>query len=77
VLPASAPDLPLASVTDVAAFLATTINETRRGQLDPRVANSMGALCGQLLRALEGGNLAARIEALEAVLKLRNRRIKK
>src|SRR5262245_60330037 len=57
ILPANSPDLPLSSVTDVASFLATAINEVRRGQLDPRVGNCIGVLAGQLLKALEGSLL--------------------
>jgi hypothetical protein len=35
-------------------------------------ARTIGFLCSIALRAIEAGNLAARIEALEAVLKVRN-----
>ena len=32
------------------ALLATTINDVRRGRLDPRIANAVGYLAGVLLR---------------------------
>jgi hypothetical protein len=35
-------------------------------------ARCIGFLCGVTLRAIEAGDLAARLEALEAVLKARN-----
>jgi hypothetical protein len=66
VLPANTPDAPLATVQDVAAFLGQVINLVRTGRIAVSVANSIGLLCGQLLRALEGGELEKRIAALEA-----------
>jgi hypothetical protein len=68
VLPRSTPDLPLRTVADIAAMLGTTINQVRRGELDPKVGNCLAVLSGQLLRALEGGELAQRLDALEARL---------
>ncbi len=38
VLPSDTPDHPLGNTKNVSAFLADSINELRRGQLDPRVA---------------------------------------
>jgi hypothetical protein len=72
VLPAGTPDLPLRTAADVIALLGLTINQVRRGELDVRVANALGFLCTVLLKAVQGGDLAARIEMLEAVLKMRN-----
>jgi hypothetical protein len=68
VLPRSTPDLPLRTVADIAAMLGATINQVRRGELDPKVGNCLAVLSGQLLRALEGGELAQRLAALEARL---------
>jgi hypothetical protein len=70
VLPPDTPDAPLATTADVAGFLALTVNQTRRGELDAKVANCLGLLCGTLLRALESSELVkdleARLAALEA-----------
>jgi hypothetical protein len=55
VVPADVPDLPLRDVADVTALLGQTINEVRRGQLDPKAANCIGVLAGVLLRALQDG----------------------
>jgi hypothetical protein len=41
--------------TQVSSFLADAIDRVGRGELDPRVANSMGYLAVVLLRALEQG----------------------
>jgi hypothetical protein len=64
VLPEDTPDLPLASVADVTALLGQSINEVRKGKIDPRVANAVGYLGNILLRALEGGELARQLEEL-------------
>jgi hypothetical protein len=68
VLPGETPDAPLGSVTDVTGFLAQTINQVRRGQLDPKVANCCGYLVSVLLKAIEGGEMERRFTALEAKL---------
>ena len=64
-LPGDTPDLPLKTVGDVTAALAVTINQTRRGELDPKVANSVAYLAGVLLRTLE---VAAQMEQLAEVM---------
>jgi hypothetical protein len=68
VLPGDIPDAPLGSVTDVTGFLAQAINQVRKGQLDPKVANCCGFLVTVLLRAIEGGEIERRFAALEAKL---------
>jgi len=50
VLPADTPDHPLNNTKEVSAFLADSINQRRRGELDPRVANGMGYLTTVLPR---------------------------
>lgn len=68
VLPSDTPDHQLGSTTDVSAFLADSINQLRRGQLDPRVANAMGYLTSVLLRSLEQGPVEERLAKIEATL---------
>jgi hypothetical protein len=63
-LPPDTADLPLATVADVSAALAQTINLVRRGQLDAKTANSAGYLLNVLLRALEGDALERQIEEM-------------
>jgi hypothetical protein len=60
--------IPSAIPKDVSAFLADSINQLRRGQLDPRVANGVGYLSSVLLRALEQGPLEERLAKIEAAL---------
>ena len=68
VLPAATPDHPLGTTKDVSDLLAESINQLRRGQLDPRVANAVGYLTSVLLRALEQGPLEERMAKLETTL---------
>ena len=68
VLPADTPDHPLGTTKDVSSLLADSINQLRRGQLDPRVANAVGYLTSVLIRALEQGPLEERMAKLETVL---------
>jgi hypothetical protein len=68
VLPRETPNHPLGNTTEVSALLAETINQVRRGVLDPRVANCMGQLLNVLLRSLEQGPLEERLARLEASL---------
>jgi hypothetical protein len=67
VLPADTPDATLANMGDVAAFLGVTINQVRRGELDPKVGNCLGVLCGHLAKAIEGSDHERRLAALEAL----------
>jgi hypothetical protein len=67
-LPFDAPDHPLGTTNDVSTLLADSINQLRRGQLDPRVANAMGYLATVLLRALEQGPLEERLTKIEELL---------
>jgi hypothetical protein len=64
-LPPDTADLPLRSVVDVVAALGEAYNAVRTGRLDARVGNCLGVLAGVLLKAIEGGELEARIAALE------------
>jgi hypothetical protein len=68
VLPADTPDYSLSDPTEVAALLAASINQLRRGQIDPRVANGIGYLTSILLRALEQGPIEERLAKIEAAL---------
>lgn len=69
VLPANTPDLPLASLQDVTRLVAETINQTRRGEIDPKVANAVGYLASILSKAIEKSVLEERISALETAVK--------
>src|SRR5207245_7585189 len=67
-LPADVADVPLTSMQDLSKFLAESINQVRRGELEPRVANTMGYLAAILLKSLEQGCTEERISRLESTL---------
>ena len=68
VLPANTPDRPLASAADVTGLLTETINQVRRGEVDPRISNAVGYLAGILLKAKERDEMEQRIARLESIL---------
>ena len=70
VLPPETPDNPLRSTTDVSTLLSESINQVRRGQLEPRVANAVGYLASILLNALDQGLVEERLSRVEATLGL-------
>ena len=53
---------------DVATLLVDTINRVRDGSLDARIGNSLGVLCGHLLKAYELANLDDRVALFERVI---------
>jgi hypothetical protein len=69
-LDASTPDVKVENSGDAIALISRTINEVRRGQIDPRVANAVGYLSNILIRAIDQDRLESRIEKLESLLKV-------
>jgi len=67
-LPSSTPDARVEGPQDVAALLAETISQVRRGDIDPRVGNAVGYLANILMKAIEQGNLEDRIKSLEGAI---------
>ena len=61
-------NLTVRSLGDVVALIELTINDCRAGRVDVRIANAIGVLANTAIRAIERGDLEARLEALEAVL---------
>ena len=68
VLAPETPDHPLGGTKEVSDLLAESINQLRRGQLDPKVANAVGYLASVLLRALEQGRIEERLAQLERII---------
>jgi len=58
----------------VTSLLSETINLVRSGALDPRTSNAVGYLAAVMLKALQQGDIEARLQALEAVHQARNKR---
>jgi hypothetical protein len=72
-LSADAPDVKVETCQDVVRLISETINQVRKGDLDPRVANAIGYLANVLIKAAEQGDLEKRVEDLEAVVKMKSR----
>ena len=53
---------------DVVLLLADTINRARAGKMDTRVANCVGLLSGQILRAFEISDVEKRLNKIEELL---------
>jgi len=66
----TAPDVKVEDCRDARALLVLTINQVLKGEIDPRVANTVGFLANILLKAMEQNMLETRIEQLEALLKV-------
>lgn len=60
-----APEIQLRDGQDVARLLSQTINQVRKGIIDPRVANAVGYLANILAKVVEQNELERRIERLE------------
>ena len=70
-LPADAPDVKVEDGADVVKLLGETINQVRRGEIDPRVGNSVGYLANIVLAATGQRELESRIAELESLVKNR------
>ena len=73
-LPTDAPDVKVENGADVVRLLGETINQVRRGAIDPRVANAVGYLANILLGATGQRELEDRIAELESLVKNRGQR---
>ena len=70
-LPADAPDVTVEDGADVVKLLGATINQVRRGEIDPRVANAVGYLSNIMLSATGQRELENRLAELETLVKNR------
>jgi len=68
-LPNDTPDTEIGNCTDVVRLISATINQVRRGELDPRVANAVGYLANVLIRAAEQSDIETRLAELEAIVR--------
>ena len=57
-------------VDELVALLADTIDDVRTGQVDPKIANSVGYLSGIILKARQYQALEERLAAIEEALAL-------
>jgi len=62
---------------DIVLLLESTINKVRAGEMDLKVANCIGFLCGHLIRAFETADLQTKIETIERLILERKTTFKK
>lgn len=67
------PEIPVAKADDVVLLLADTVNQVRTGKMNVKIANCLGTLSGQLIKALELAKYADKLDLLEGLLKKRKR----
>jgi hypothetical protein len=67
VLPADTPDRPLTTTADITRLMADTINRVLRGEIDPRIANSVGCLVNCMTK-VQQQDVERRLEKLESIL---------
>ena len=72
-LPPGAPDVKVEDGAGVVKLLGQTINQVRRGEIDPRVANAVGYLSNIVLAATAQRDLETRIAELESLVKNRSK----
>jgi hypothetical protein len=65
------PDVKIEDCRGVVSLISETINQVRRGQIDPRIANAIGYLSTVLLKAVETGEMEGRLIELESLVKAR------
>lgn len=68
VLPVNTPDLHLYTAGDVTSLLKDTVNQVRRGEIDPRVCNAIGCIAGLLLKAQQQEQMEKRMGRIESVI---------
>jgi hypothetical protein len=64
-LDSGAPNIECHNTEDIIALLTQTINQVRKGAIDPRIANSVGYLATITIKIFEHNDLENRIEKLE------------
>jgi hypothetical protein len=72
-LDSTAPDVQIERCADVVVLVTQTINQVRKGAIDPRIANAVGYLANVVIKAFEREDLETRIERLEELLENRER----
>jgi hypothetical protein len=65
------PDTKIETSGDVSTLLSETINQVRKGVIDPRIANAVGYLANLKMRVIEQSELERRIVRLETQLENR------
>ena len=63
------PDFRVSNAESIVELLSKTVNQTLRGEIDPKVSNAIGYLSSVILRAKEQGEIEERVAKIEETLK--------
>ncbi|HLL60219.1 MAG TPA: hypothetical protein VK338_00735 [Candidatus Nitrosocosmicus sp.] len=70
----SLPEIKVDKAKDVVLLLEDTVNKVRSGAMDIRIANTIGYLCGHLIKAIEVAEIEKRVTTVERVILERSSR---
>ncbi|MCU0680556.1 MAG: hypothetical protein MUF50_04620 [Planctomycetes bacterium] len=65
ILKSPLPIITISKIEDVTLLLSDTINRVRSGEMDVKIANCLGVLSGQLIKAFETAQIENRVEVIE------------
>jgi hypothetical protein len=68
------PEIKVEKAKDVVLLLQDTVSRVRTGQMDIRIANTIGYLCGHLIKAIEIAEIESRVTTVERVILERSSR---
>ena len=68
------PEIRIEKAKDVVTLLQDTITRVRSSQMDIRVANTIGFLCGHLIKAIEVAEIDQRVKSVERIILERSSR---
>lgn len=68
VLPKDTPDISLSTPQEIQQLIASTINQVRRGEIAPQIANAVGYLVNIGIKAIETGDIEERLKRIEEAL---------
>jgi hypothetical protein len=63
------PDVKIEDCQGTIPLLSETINQVRKGEIDPRIANTVGYLANVIIKAVEQSEMEKRLEKIEAIVK--------
>lgn len=68
------PEIKIEKTKDIVTLLQDTISRVRSGQMDIRIANTIGFLCGHLIKAVEVSEIDQRVKSVERIILERSNR---
>jgi hypothetical protein len=63
------PDVKIENCKDTVPLLSDTINQVRKGEIDPRIGNAIGYLSSVIIKAVEQSDTEKRLVEIEGIVK--------